>query len=76
MDLLVRTGGSSALRQGSRTERYWRDFSAYRSHSGALTRDLMNRRFAVADLEVARQARTAADTGSTAVNGDTAKAGV
>ncbi|EFL29263.1 putative pigment production hydroxylase [Streptomyces himastatinicus ATCC 53653] len=75
MDLLVRTGGSSALRQESRTERYWRDFSAYRTHPATMTRDLMNRRFAAAELEAARQLRTAADTGSAAVNGDTAKAG-
>ncbi|MEV7976719.1 acyl-CoA dehydrogenase family protein [Streptomyces sp. NPDC086519] len=74
MDLLVRTGGSSALRQGTRTERYWRDFSAYRSHSVPMTRDLMNLRFGAADLE-ARRARTGTDAETTVVNGGTTKAG-
>ncbi|MFF4476759.1 acyl-CoA dehydrogenase [Streptomyces sp. NPDC001520] len=75
MDLLVRTGGSSALRQGSRTERYWRDFSAYRAHSGAMTRELMALRFTVADLGAAGPARTVSDVESTTVNGETTKAG-
>ncbi|MFE6158761.1 acyl-CoA dehydrogenase [Streptomyces sp. NPDC056486] len=74
MDLLVRTGGSSALRQGTRSERYWRDFSAYRTHPAAMTRDLMTLRFAAADLE-ARRARAVTDAETTAVNSDTTKAG-
>lgn len=32
MDLLIRTGGSSWLADGTRTQRYWRDFSQFRSH--------------------------------------------
>jgi 3-hydroxy-9,10-secoandrosta-1,3,5(10)-triene-9,17-dione monooxygenase len=75
MDLLARTGGSSALRQGTRTERYWRDFSAYRTHPVAMTRDIMATRFAAADLEAARQAQTVTDAETTAANGDTTKAG-
>ncbi|MEV7086801.1 acyl-CoA dehydrogenase family protein [Streptomyces sp. NPDC093085] len=54
MDLLVRTGGSSALRQGARTERYWRDFSAYRTHPATMARPLTARRFAAADLASGR----------------------
>ncbi|MFI1733950.1 acyl-CoA dehydrogenase family protein [Streptomyces acidicola] len=75
MDLLVRTGGSSALRQGTRTERYWRDFSAYRTHPAAMMQDIMATRFAAADLEAARRARTVTDAETTVVNGGTTKAG-
>jgi 3-hydroxy-9,10-secoandrosta-1,3,5(10)-triene-9,17-dione monooxygenase len=32
MDLVIRTGGSSCMRNGSAVQRYWRDFSTYRSH--------------------------------------------
>lgn len=35
MDILARVTGSSAMKDGSRTQRYWRDFSMFRSHVAA-----------------------------------------
>lgn len=71
MDLMLRTGGSSALRRGSRTERYWRDFSTLRSHAVPLIRDYGAQLFGAAELEAAQRARNLAGSETTAKNDDT-----
>lgn len=39
MDVLIRTGGTSALKNGSRMQRYWRDMSTFRSHLASSMRE-------------------------------------
>lgn len=39
MDILIRTGGSSTLKNGTRMQRYWRDISTFRSHLASSLRE-------------------------------------
>lgn len=39
MDILIRTGGTSGLKNGTRMQRYWRDMSTFRSHLASSMRE-------------------------------------
>ena len=50
MDLMARVTGSSAMKDGTRTQRYWRDFTMYRSHVAQTIREATASGYAVAAL--------------------------
>lgn len=50
MDLMIRTAGSSAMKNGTKMQRYWRDFSTYRSHIGSMMLENFAVRHAAATL--------------------------
>ena len=47
---MIRTAGSSAMKNGTRMQRYWRDFSTYRSHIGSMMLENFAVRHAAATL--------------------------